>query len=180
MARLLEQYRGEVVETMVERFGYSNRLGVPRLEKIVVNMGVGNAKDDKARMDQAQHDLPLITGQVPVVTRARRSVAAFKVRAGNPVGLKVTLRRERMYEFLDRLISTAIPRVRDFRGLNPKSFDGQGNYSMGVNEQLIFPEIHGDDVEAVQGMDITICTTAKTDEEAYELLRLLGLPFRTR
>jgi large subunit ribosomal protein L5 len=180
MARLLEQYRNEVIDAMVERFDYKNRLGVPRLEKIVVNMGVGNASDDKAAMEQAQQDLPLITGQAPVVTRARQSIAAFKVRAGNPVGLKVTLRRERMYEFLDRLISTAIPRVRDFRGLNAKSFDGRGNYSMGVNEQLIFPEIHGDDVEVIQGMDITICTTAETDEEAHELLRLLGMPFRTR
>ena len=163
---------------MRERFGYTNTLAVPRLDKIVVNMGVGNAHEDKARLEQGQADLPLITGQKPAVTRAKRSVASFKIRDGYPVGLKVTMRGRRMYEFLDRLMSIAIPRLRDFRGLSTSSFDGRGNYSMGVGEQLIFPEIKVDDVQVVQGMDITIVTTARTDEEALELLRLFGMPFQ--
>lgn len=178
MARLLERYRNEVVDAMVERFGYANRLAVPRLDKIVVNIGVGNAHEDKTRLEQGQKDLPAITGQIPVVTRAKRSIAAFKIRDGYTVGLKVTLRRIRMYEFLDRLSSIAIPRVRDFRGLSPKSFDGRGNYTLGITEQLIFPEVPVDDVTIIQGMDITICTTAKTDEEGLELLYLLGMPFQ--
>jgi large subunit ribosomal protein L5 len=178
MARLLERYKSEIADGMIERFAYKNRMAVPRLEKIVVNMGVGNAHDDKARLEQGQRDLPLITGQIPVVTRARRSIAAFKIRDGYPVGLKVTLRRTRMYEFLDRLTSIAIPRVRDFRGLSSKSFDGRGNYSLGITEQLVFPEVRVDDAPVVQGLEITICTTARTDEEALELLRLFGMPFR--
>lgn len=178
MVRLLERYRNEVVDAMVERFGYANRLAVPRLDKIVVNIGVGNAHEDKTRLEQGQKDLPAITGQNPIVTRAKRSIAAFKIRDGYIVGLKVTLRRIRMYEFLDRLSSIAIPRVRDFRGLSSKSFDGRGNYTLGITEQLIFPEVGIDDVAIIQGMDITICTTAKTDEEALELLRLFGMPFQ--
>lgn len=178
MARLLERYRNEVVDAMVGRFGYANRLAVPRLDKIVVNIGVGNAHEDKTRLEQGQKDLPAITGQNPIVTRAKRSIAAFKIRDGYIVGLKVTLRRIRMYEFLDRLSSIAIPRVRDFRGLSSKSFDGRGNYTLGITEQLIFPEVGIDDVAIIQGMDITICTTAKTDEEGLELLYLLGMPFQ--
>lgn len=178
MARLLERYRNEVVDAMVERFGYANRMAVPRLDKIVVNIGVGNAHEDKTRLEQGQKDLPAITGQSPIATRAKRSIAAFKIRDGYIVGLKVTLRNIRMYEFLDRLSSIAIPRVRDFRGLSPKSFDGRGNCTLGITEQLIFPEVRIDDVAIVQGMDITLCTTAKTDEEGLELLRLLGMPFQ--
>lgn len=183
MVRLQERYHNELIDQMIERFrdtpfAYTNRLAVPRLAKIAVNIGVGNAHEDKARLEEGQRDLPIITGQAPVVTRAKRSIAAFKIRDGYPVGLKVTLRRARMYEFLDRLISVAIPRVRDFRGLATKSFDGRGNYTLGVTEQLIFPEIRVDDVQVVQGMDITICTTARTDEEALELLTLFGMPFR--
>jgi large subunit ribosomal protein L5 len=178
MARLIERYRNEVVAGMMQRFGYKNRLAVPRIEKIVLNIGVGNASEDKARMEQATKDLALIAGQAPSIAKARHSVAAFKIREGNPIGVKVTLRRTRMYEFLDRLVSTAIPRIRDFRGLNPQSFDGRGNYNFGVTEQLIFPEIHADDVQTVQGMNVTICTTAKTNEEALELLTLFGMPFR--
>jgi len=178
MARMIERYRNEVVAAMMQRFGYTNRQAVPRVEKIVLNIGVGNASEDKARMEQATKDLAIIAGQVPSVAKARRSVDAFKIREGNPIGVKVTLRRTRMYEFLDRLISTAIPRIRDFRGLNPQSFDGRGNYNFGVTEQLIFPEIHVDDVQVVQGMTVTLCTTAKTNEEALELLTLFGMPFR--
>ena len=178
MSRQIERYRSEVVPAMRERFGYANLLAVPRLEKIVVNIGVGNANEDKTRLEQGQADLAAITGQAPVVTRAKRSVAGFKIREGYPVGLKVTLRGRRMYEFLDRLMSIAIPRLRDFRGLSTRSFDGRGNYSMGIGEQLVFPEVKVDDVQVVQGMDVTICTTAHTDEEALELLRLFGMPFQ--
>ena len=178
MARLLERYKTEMIPKMVERFGYKNQMAVPRLTKIVLNMGVGNAHDEKARLEQAQKDLAAITGQRPVVCNARKSVAAFKIREGYPVGVKVTLRGRRMYEFFDRLISTAVPRLRDFRGLPSKSFDGRGNYSMGIGEQLVFHEVRVDDVQVVQGMDITICTTARTDEEALELLTLFGVPFR--
>lgn len=163
----------------MERFGYANRLAVPRLAKIVVNMGVGNAREDKTRLEQGQRDLAALTGQAPAVTRAKRSVAGFKIREGYPVGLKVTLRGGRMYEFLDRLVNIAIPRLRDFRGLSTRSFDGRGNYSLGIGEQLVFPEVKVDDVQVVQGMDITLCTTAQRDEEALELLRLFGMPFRT-
>jgi large subunit ribosomal protein L5 len=180
MARLLDRYNTEIVQKMMERFGYKNRMAVPRLAKIVVNMGVGNASDDKTRMEQGQRDLAAITGQRPVVTKARQSVAAFKIRTGVPVGLKVTLRGLRMYEFLDRLTSAGIPRLRDFRGLSTDSFDGRGNYSLGIGEQLVFPEVRVDDLQVVQGMDITICTTARTDEEALELLTLFGMPFARR
>jgi len=178
VSRQLVRYRTEIIPAMREKFGYPNVMAVPRLEKIVINMGVGNAHDDKARLEQGQRDLPTIAGQAPVVTLARRSVAQFKIREGWACGLKVTLRGRRMYEFLDRLVSIAIPRLRDFRGLSAKSFDGHGNYSMGIGEQLVFPEVKVDDVQVVQGMDVTICTTALTDEEALELLRLFGMPFR--
>ena len=178
MARLLDRYKSEIVPKMMERFGRPNRMAVPRLTKIVVNMGVGNAHEEKTRLEEGQRDLAAITGQRPVVTKARQSVAAFKIREGFAVGLKVTLRGTRMYEFLDRLTSVAIPRLRDFRGLSPDAFDGRGNYSLGIGEQLVFPEVRIDDVQVVQGMDITICTTARTDEEAFELLSLMGMPFR--
>ncbi|MBL7222335.1 MAG: 50S ribosomal protein L5 [Candidatus Brocadiae bacterium] len=179
MPRLLDRYKNEIVPGMTERFGYTNPMAVPRVQKVVLSIGVGNGHEDKTRLEQGQKDLPVITGQIPAITRARMSIAAFKIRDGYPVGLKVTLRGIRMLEFLDRLIGTAIPRVRDFRGLATKGFDGRGNYSLGVTEQLIFPEIHADDVQIVQGMNVTICTSAKTDEEALELLRLFGMPFRT-
>jgi len=178
MPRQYKQYVDEFVPKMQERFGYTNRMAVPRLDKVVVNMGVGNAHEDKTRLEQGIRDLAAITGQKAAPTQAKRSVANFKIREGYTVGLKVTLRGKRMYEFLDRLISIVIPRLRDFRGLSTKSFDGRGNYSLGIGEQLVFPEIKVDDVQAVQGMDITICTTGKTDEEARELLRLFGMPFR--
>jgi large subunit ribosomal protein L5 len=178
MSRQIERYRNEIVPKMMERFGYKNRLAVPRLDKVVVNMGVGNARDDKTRLEQGQRDLAAITGQAPAITRAKRSVDSFKIRQGYTVGLKVTLRARRMYEFLDRLVNIAIPRLRDFRGLSTKAFDGRGNYSLGIGEQLVFPEVKVDDVQVVQGMDITICTTASKDEEALELLRLFGMPFR--
>lgn len=178
MSRQIERYKTEIIPAMRERFGYANVMAVPRLDKVVVNMGVGNAREDKTRLEQGQRDLAAITGQAPIVTKARRSVAQFKIREGYIVGLKVTLRGRRMYEFLDRLISIAIPRLRDFRGLSTRSFDSHGNYSLGIGEQLVFPEVKVDDVEVVQGMDITICTTARTDEEALELLRQFGMPFR--
>ncbi|MDI6874935.1 50S ribosomal protein L5 [Candidatus Solincola sp.] len=176
--RLKEKYRKEVVPALKERFGYRNDMEVPRLEKIVVNMGVGEGAHDPKAIDGAMKDLALITGQKPKLNRAKKSVAGFKLRAGMSVGCKVTLRGDRMYEFLDRLMSLAIPRVRDFRGLNPKSFDGRGNFTMGLEEQLVFPEIDYDDIDRVRGMDITIVTTAKTDEEGRALLDALGMPFR--
>ncbi|RKD25428.1 LSU ribosomal protein L5P [Caminicella sporogenes DSM 14501] len=178
MARLREKYKSEVVKALMEKFQYKNIMEVPKVEKIVINMGLGDAKDNRKLLDAAVKDLATITGQKPVITRAKKSVANFKVRTGMPVGAKVTLRGERMYEFLDRLITIALPRVRDFRGINPNSFDGRGNYALGVKEQLIFPEINYDEVEKVRGMDIIIVTTAKTDEEARELLKLMGMPFR--
>jgi len=162
---------------MTDRFGYKNRLEVPRLEKIVINMGVGEATQDKKKVEQAASEMELISGQKPVITKAKKSIAQFKLREGMPIGCKVTLRRDRMYEFLDRLVTIALPRVRDFRGLNPKSFDGRGNYAMGLKEQIIFPEINYDQIDKVRGMDIIITTTAKTDEEARELLRLFNFPF---
>lgn len=177
MARLKDKYKNDVIKSMMEKFQYENIMEVPKLEKIVLNMGLGDAKDNRKALDVAVKELETIAGQKPVVTRAKKSVANFKVREGMPVGAKVTLRGERMYEFLDRLVSVALPRVRDFRGINPNSFDGRGNYSLGVKEQLIFPEINYDDVEKVRGMDIIVVTTAKTDEEARELLRLMGMPF---
>ena len=175
--RLKEQYESEVRARLKERFGYSSMMDVPRLTKITVNMGVGEAKQDSNMLEAAQEQLATIAGQAPSVRRARKSIAAFKLREGMPVGVSVTLRRARMWEFLDRLTSISIPRIRDFRGLNPRSFDGRGNYSMGVREQIIFPEIDYDAIDQVRGLDVTITTTAKTDEEAYTLLRELGMPF---
>jgi large subunit ribosomal protein L5 len=175
--RLKEQYENEVRARLKERFGYSSMMEVPRLTKITLNMGVGEAKQDSNMLEAAQEQLATIAGQAPSVRRARKSIAAFKLREGMPVGVSVTLRRARMWEFLDRLTSISIPRIRDFRGLNPRSFDGRGNYSMGVREQIIFPEIDYDAIDQVRGLDVTITTTAKTDEEAYTLLRELGMPF---
>lgn len=178
MARLHEFYRETVVPQMMERFKYQNPMQVPRVTKISLNMGVGDAVNNKKLLDNAVEDLTRIAGQKAVKTKARKSIAGFKIRDGYPIGCRVTLRRERMYEFLDRLVSVAIPRVRDFRGLSPKSFDGRGNYSMGVREQIIFPEIEYDQVDAVRGLDVTITTTAKTDEEARALLAAFDFPFR--
>jgi large subunit ribosomal protein L5 len=175
--RLKERYEGEIRQRLQERFGYDSAMEVPRVEKITLNMGVGEAKQDSNMLEAAQEQLATITGQAPSVRRARKSIAAFKLRDGMPVGLSVTLRRARMYEFLDRLTSIAIPRIRDFRGLNARSFDGRGNYSMGVREQIIFPEIDYDAIDQVRGLDVTITTSAETDEEAYILLRELGMPF---
>jgi len=179
MVRLKEKYATEVRPALIERFGFRNALELPRLEKVVINMGVGEAKENPKALDAAVKDLALIAGQRPVITKARKSVASFKLREGMPIGCKVTLRGKRMYEFLDKLFNVALPRVRDFRGVSPKAFDGRGNYTLGLREQLIFPEISYDQVEKVRGMDIIIVTTAKTDEEARELLKSLGMPFRT-
>lgn len=175
--RLKQSYEDQIVKAMTEKFGYTNRFEVPKLEKITLNMGVGEASQDKKKVQTAAEEMELIAGQKPVITKAKKSIAQFKLREGMPIGCKVTLRRERMYEFLDRLVTIAMPRIRDFRGLNPKSFDGRGNYAMGVKEQIIFPEISYDRIEKVRGMDIIVTTTAKTDEEARELLRLFGFPF---
>jgi large subunit ribosomal protein L5 len=175
--RLKRDYNDRIAAAMTEKFGYKNRMEVPTLEKIVINMGVGEATQDKKKVETAAQEMELIAGQKPVVTKAKKSIAQFKLREGMPIGVKVTLRRERMYEFLDRLITVALPRVRDFRGLNPKSFDGRGNYAMGLKEQIIFPEISYDRIDKVRGMDIIVTTTAKTDEEARELLRLFNFPF---
>jgi large subunit ribosomal protein L5 len=175
--RLKERYESEIRARLKERFGYSSMMEVPRITKITLNMGVGEAKQDSNMLDAASEQLATIAGQAPSVRRARKSIAAFKLREGMPVGVSVTLRRAWMWEFLDRLTSISIPRIRDFRGLNPRSFDGRGNYSMGVREQIIFPEIDYDAIDQVRGLDITITTTAKTDEEAYTLLRELGMPF---
>ncbi|MDP8913829.1 MAG: 50S ribosomal protein L5 [Pseudomonadota bacterium] len=175
--RLRRDYDERIAPAMMERFGYKNRMEIPRLEKIVINMGVGEATQDKKRVDTAAAEMELIAGQKPVITKAKKSIAQFKLREGMPIGAKVTLRRERMYEFLDRLVTIALPRVRDFRGLNPRSFDGRGNYAMGLKEQIIFPEINYDRIERVRGMDIIVTTTAKTDDEARELLRLFNFPF---
>jgi len=173
-----QKYLEEVRPALVKRFEYKNTLQAPRIEKIVINMGLGEGKDNPKILDAAVNDLSLITGQKPIITRARRSVASFKVREGNPIGCKLTLRGVRMYDFLDKLFSVALPRVRDFRGISPHSFDGRGNFTIGIKEQLIFPEIEYSQVERVLGMDITIVTTAETDEEARELLTLMGMPFR--
>ncbi len=178
MARLRDRYREEVVPALKDRFGYENVMQIPQLEKIVVNMGVGEAAQNSRALDGAMDDLARVTGQKPQLRRARKSVAGFKIREGMPVGARVTLRGERMWEFLDRLISIALPRVRDFRGINPRSFDGRGNFALGLREQLIFPEISYDAVDATRGLDVAVVTTANTDEEARELLRLLGMPFR--
>lgn len=175
---LREKYEQQVVPALMQRFGYKNRMQVPKLEKVVINMGVGDALQNPKLLDAAVADLTQITGQKPVVTRAKKSIANFKVRAGAAIGCKVTLRGERMYDFLQKLMNVALPRVRDFRGVSPKGFDGRGNYTLGIKEQLIFPEIDYDKVEKVRGMDIVIVTTAKTDEEAREFLKLLGMPFR--
>jgi len=176
-ARLQTRYREEILPALTERFGYSTPMRVPRILKVTVNMGVGDAKQDSKMLDAASEQLATITGQRPNVRRARKSIAQFKVREGMPVGVAVTLRGARGYEFLDRLMSVAIPRIRDFRGLNPRSFDGRGNYSMGVREQIIFPEVDYDEVDQVRGLDITITTTAESDDEAFALLEALGMPF---
>ncbi len=178
MNRLEEKYRNEVVPSLIEKHNYSTKMLVPKLEKIVVNMGVGDAVANSKMLEAAVSDLEKITGQKPVETRAKKSIASFKVREGHKIGCKVTLRGERMYTFMDKLISIALPRVRDFHGVSPKSFDGRGNYTLGIKEQLIFPEINFDEVVKVRGMDIVFVTTAKTDEEAFDLLNELGVPFR--
>ena len=178
MARLLAIYKERVVPELMKRFGYANRLAVPRLEKIVVNMGVGGATENRKRLDDAMRDLAVITGQKPAVRRARKSVAAFRLREGMPIGCKVTLRGRRMYEFMDRLISLAIPRIRDFRGLSPQAFDGRGNLTIGIAEQVVFPEVDIDKMEFVQGMDITFRISGGSDEASRELLTILGFPFR--
>jgi large subunit ribosomal protein L5 len=177
LTRMQQLYVDKVRAQMIEQFGYKNLMEVPKIEKIVLNMGVGEATQDKKKVDKAAEEMALIAGQKPVVTKAKKSVATFKLREGMPIGCKVTLRRERMYEFLDRLITVALPRVRDFRGLNPKSFDGRGNYAMGLKEQIIFPEINYDKIDSVRGMDVIITTTAKTDAEARALLKAFGFPF---
>ena len=177
MSRLKETYLNEIKDAMQKKFEYKNEMQIPKLDKIVINMGVGEAKENRKVLDTAVKDLETITGQKAVVTRAKNSVANFKLREGQPIGCKVTLRGEKMYEFLDRLVNLALPRVRDFRGVNPNAFDGRGNYSLGIKEQLIFPEIEYDKIDKDRGMDIIFVTTAKTDEEARELLRFLGMPF---
>jgi large subunit ribosomal protein L5 len=176
--RLQERYNKEIVPALAKKFGRANRLSLPKLSKIVLNMGVGKALQDKERMKQSAEHLGLIAGQRPQITKARVAVSGFRLREGNEIGCRVTLRGRRMYEFLDRLVNVALPRIRDFRGTNPKSFDGNGNYSMGLTEQLVFPEIDPDKVSFTQGMDITFVTTTKSDDEARELLRLFGMPFR--
>ena len=177
MARLKDYYKENVVKALTEQFGYKSPMEVPRIEKITLNMGVGEAVADKKVMENAVEDMVKIAGQKPVVTKAKKSVASFKIRDGYPVGCKVTLRRERMYEFLDRLVTVAIPRIRDFRGISAKSFDGRGNYTLGLKEQLSFPEIEFDKIDRLRGLEITIVTTAKSDEESKKLLALLGMPF---
>ena len=177
--RLLDKYRDEITAKLKEQFGYDNVMAIPKIEKIVINMGVGAALATPKRLEDAVKELTVIAGQRPIITKARKAIAGFKLREGNAIGCKVTLRRWRMYEFLDRLINIAIPRIRDFRGVSPKAFDGRGNYTLGLAEQIIFPEINADKVEAVQGMDVCVVTSAKTDKEAYELLKLFGMPFRS-
>ena len=177
MSRLKDLYKDEIVEAMIKKFGYKNVMEVPKLDKIVINMGVGEAKENAKVLDSAVKDLEIITGQKAVLTRAKNSVANFKIREGMPIGCETTLRGEKMYDFMDRLVNLALPRVRDFRGVSADSFDGRGNYALGIKEQLIFPEIEYDKVEKVRGMDVIVVTTAKTDEEARELLRLFGMPF---
>lgn len=178
MNRLKEKYQNEIVPSLVEKFNYSSVMAVPKVEKIVVNMGVGDAVSNAKALDKAVEELTQITGQKPLITKAKKSIAGFKLREGMPIGAKVTLRGERMYEFLDKLISVSLPRVRDFRGISKKAFDGRGNYTLGVKEQLIFPEVDYDKVDRVRGMDIVVVTTANTDEEARELLTLMGMPFQ--
>lgn len=178
MSRLKETYNSEIVEAMMKKFNYKNVMEVPKIEKVVINMGVGEAKENAKAIESAISDLTIISGQKPIALKAKKSVAAFKLREGMTIGTKVTLRGKRMYEFIDRLINLALPRVRDFRGVNPNSFDGRGNYALGVKEQLIFPEIAYDKIDKVRGMDVIVVTTAKTDEEARELLTLFGMPFK--
>ena len=178
MSRLRETYKNEIIDAMMKKFGYANVMQVPKLDKIVINMGVGEAKDNAKVLDAAVKDLETIAGQKAVLTRAKKSIANFKIREGLAIGCKVTLRGEKMYEFLDRLVNLALPRVRDFRGVNPNSFDGRGNYALGIKEQIIFPEIEYDKVDKVRGMDIIFVTTANTDEEARELLTLFNMPFQ--
>ncbi len=180
MSRMQDKYTSEVAPALMTKFGYKSVMQIPKLEKIVINIGLGEAKENAKALDSAVDDLMAITGQRPVITKAKKSVAAFKVREGMNIGCKVTLRGKKMYEFLDRLFSVALPRVRDFRGINPDSFDGRGNYSLGIKEQLIFPEIDYDKIDKIRGMDIIVVTTAKTDEEARELLTLMGAPFASR
>lgn len=175
--RMKAIYEDRIIAAMTEKFGYKNAMEVPKIQKIVLNMGVGEAVNDKKHVTNAVAEMELIAGQKPVISKAKKSIAQFKLREGMPIGCKVTLRRERMYEFLDRFITIALPRVRDFRGLNPKSFDGRGNYACGLKEQLVFPEINYDRIDKVRGMDVIVTTTAKTDDEARELLRLFGFPF---
>jgi large subunit ribosomal protein L5 len=176
--RLKKQYRETIAPAMIEEFGYKNALEVPRIDKIVLNMGVGEAVADSKKIQSALGDLALIAGQKPAVTKSRKSIATYKLREGMPIGGKVTLRKQRMYEFLDRLVNVALPRVRDFRGLNPKSFDGRGNYAMGIKEHIVFPEVNYDQVDQIWGMDVIVCTTAKTDDEARALLKAFNFPFR--
>jgi large subunit ribosomal protein L5 len=177
MSRLKEQYSTAIVDGMMKKFGYKNKMAVPKIEKVVVNMGLGEAKDNAKVIEHATADMATITGQKPVVTKAKKSISAFKLRAGMPVGCKVTLRGEKMLSFVDRLINVSIPRVRDFRGVSPDAFDGRGNYTLGIKEQLIFPEISFDKIDKLRGMEVVFVTTAKTDEEARELLSLFGMPF---
>ncbi len=177
MARLKEAFTSEIKPALISRFDYKNELQVPKLEKIIINMGVGEASQDRKKIDAPYEEMMLIAGQKPVITKSRKSIAAFKLRDGMTVGCKVTLRGERMYEFLDRLISIALPRVRDFRGISPKSFDGRGNFALGIKEQIVFPEINYDKVDQIRGMNVVICTTANSDEEAIELLRGFNMPF---
>ena len=177
MNRLMERYQNEVVKSLMEKFNYSSKMQAPKIEKIVLNIGVGDAVSNSKLLDEAVNELTLISGQKPVITRAKKSIAGFKLREGAPIGCKVTLRGERMYEFLDKLVNISLPRVRDFRGVSNNSFDGRGNYTLGVKEQLIFPEINFDKVNKIRGMDIVFVTTAKTDEEGHELLAQLGMPF---
>lgn len=175
--RLQEKYEKEVIPALIEKFNYANVMEVPKLEKVIINMGVGEAKENQKVLESAVSDMTIISGQKPVLTRAKKSIANFKIRENMPIGCKVTLRKQNMYEFTDKLMNIALPRVRDFRGVSDKSFDGRGNYSLGIKEQLIFPEIEYDKIDKVRGMDIIFVTTAKTDEEARELLRFLGMPF---
>jgi len=177
---LFEKYQKEVVPALMKKFSYKNVMQVPRMEKIVVNMGLGEAVQNIKILDHAVQELTVITGQKPVITRAKRSIAQFKLREGMPIGCRVTLRKERMYEFYNRLVNVALPRVRDFRGISPKSFDGRGNFAMGIKEQIIFPEVDYDSIDKIKGFNVVVTTTAKTDEEAKELLKLLGMPFRER
>lgn len=178
MARLNDVYKSEVVPKLKEKFGYKNPMQVPKLTKVIINMGLGEAIENIKILDSAAEEIGIIAGQKPVITKARKSISNFKLRAGVPIGMKVTLRRDRMYYFLDKLLAVALPRVRDFKGVSPKGFDGRGNYTLGIKEQIIFPEINYDKIDKIKGMNITIVTTARTDEEGMELLRLLGMPFR--